>query len=144
MNWTGKTGTSCPKNRRRTGNPDGKGKEMPEIDATNPLWNDHSYCRNAVMDEGRLLRYVRDQDDELCMLAVQNDPMALEFVKKQSPKLCRMAVENNPRALKFVRQQSEFLCRLALRRDVMAADYIAGEYRYLLTESEEAYDYGED
>jgi len=109
------------------------------IEKDSPRWNDRSFCLDAVTEDGLLLQYVPDlnQDDEVCLAAVKKNPDALQFVRRQTPRLCRTAIERDPLALKHVRQQNEFLCRLAMEQDPLAEAYVAGEFRYLLTERED-------
>src|SRR3989339_112885 len=71
------------------------------------VWDDESYCKDAVQQNGMSLQFVKEQTEEICKLAVQQDNNALQFVKEQTEVICKIAVQQDGCALQFVKEQTE-------------------------------------
>ena len=81
----------------------------------NSKWSNEDYCLAKVEYDGRLLKNVINQTENLCLVAVrQNGRFALQYVKHQTEKICKVALRQNGNALQFVKNQTEELCKLAV------------------------------
>ena len=58
----------------------------------------------AVEKEGLLLRYVKDQTEEICLAAVTQDGRSLQFVIIQTDQICLAAVAEDMSALRYVNE----------------------------------------
>lgn len=59
-----------------------------------------------VKQNGDILRYVRDQTEEICLLAVKQDGHALYHVRNQTKEICLEAVKQNGYALMYVENKT--------------------------------------
>ena len=50
-------------------------------------WHLHSYCLEAVKEDGFTLQLVKEQTEEICLAAVRQDGRALEYVKVLTDKI---------------------------------------------------------
>ena len=88
------------------------------------LWLDTTFTTKSVQHKGNVLKYVKDQTEEICRLAVQQNGCALMYVKEQKEELCRLAVKKNGFALQYVNEQTEELCRLAVQQNGIALQFV--------------------
>ena len=79
---------------------------------------------NIVKKNGLMIKYIKDQTEEICKLAVQEDANALPYVKKQTEEICKLAVQRNGEALKYVKEQTEEICILAVKKDANILPYV--------------------
>jgi hypothetical protein len=56
----------------------------------------------AVNQNGRALKYVKDQAEGICIAAVNQNGRALEYVKDQTPAICMAAINQNNGAEEYV------------------------------------------
>ncbi len=89
----------------------------------------------AVKQNGRVLKYVKNQTPELCMEAVKNYGHALEFVQKQTPEICMEAVKENGYALQYVWNQTPELCLAAVKQNGCALHYVKNQTPKLCMEA---------
>lgn len=92
----------------------------------------HDYLKKAVLNNGRVLRYIDDQTEEMCLSVikprscmkfirvftdavknkmVETDGMYLKYINKthQTRELCEKAVEQNPLAVKYAFYKNEIV-----------------------------------
>jgi hypothetical protein len=88
-------------------------------------WTNYDLCKKLVSQNGRLLRYVKEQTEDLCKIAVkQAGSDTLKIVKPQTDQICEVAVQQNGNALRFVKHQTNRICELAIRQDSHALIYV--------------------
>ena len=91
--------------------------------------NDKQYIlhKQSVMPDGRCLRYILVQTEELCLLAVEQNPLALEFIEVQTYEMCLLAVKRNGLTLMWVDNQTLELCLEAVANNIAAIKYVDGD-----------------
>ncbi len=105
------------------------------------LFEHELFCKSAVQRDGHVLRYVKEQTEEICKLAVQQHGMALKYVKNQTDEICKLAVQQQGCALKHVKEQTDEICKLAMKQNRLATKYIKKtiilELKYITNQTEE-------
>jgi hypothetical protein len=82
--------------------------EKPTKTVPKELWNNYSFCKKAVSNDGAALEFVPENLPEyysLCEKALSNDGFAIKYVSENIPEyysLCYKAVSNDGAALKDV------------------------------------------
>jgi hypothetical protein len=66
------------------------------------MWDVKSFCLNAVRQDGLLLRFVRNQTEEVIRAALLQNGMALKYVKDPTQEMCLLAMQQNARAFQLV------------------------------------------
>jgi hypothetical protein len=89
-------------------------------------WGDNQVCKKIISKNGDLLRYVKNQTEEICIMAVieRNFFDTLKWVKNQTNSICEAAVTRNGHALQFVKHQTDYICELAVQQDGYALVYV--------------------
>ena len=59
----------------------------------------------AVRQYGCVLKYVKEQTEEICLIAVQQSGKTLEYVKEQTEEICLTAVQQYSWVLKYVKDE---------------------------------------
>lgn len=72
---------------------------------------------------GDMLKYLKEQTEEICLRAVQQNGNALEYVKKQTEEICMEAVKQNGVALRYVEEQTFEICFAAVSQTKNALEY---------------------
>mgnify|MGYP000317113444 CR=1 FL=1 len=81
-------------------------------------------CRVAIEKNPYALSYIRNQTEEMCLLAMKKDSMMLEWIKNQTEELCLSAVRRNPDAISVIKNQTKTLCRIAVEKKPSTLGYI--------------------
>lgn len=66
---------------------------------------DDNFWINMVHNNGLLLKFVKQQNEEICKSAVNQEGFALQYVKNQTFEICRLAVQQNYEAICFADPQ---------------------------------------
>ena len=90
------------------------------------IWekNASGFIFSVSFNNAHLLRFVKDQTDEICKCAVQKDCYALRFVKDQTDEICELVVCKNGIALQYVKNQTNRLCELAVSQEGTTLQYV--------------------
>ena len=88
------------------------------------LWNDDTFIKHAVQQDGCVLQHAKHQTPELCLAAVQQNGLALQYVKRQTPTLCLAAVQEDGLALQYVKHQTYDICLTAGQENVQSLKYV--------------------
>ncbi len=56
----------------------------------------------VVKINGHMLKYIREQTQDICLAAVRENGDALKYVREQTQEICLVAVKQIPRALLYV------------------------------------------
>ena len=91
------------------------------------IWTNDELCKQAIIHNACLLRFVTDQTDEICKLAVQQTPSALRYVKNQTEAICETAVIKDGYALQYVLSQTDHLCTLAVKQNGLALHLVKNQ-----------------
>lgn len=101
--------------------------------AIEKMFDNQTKCREAVQEDGRNIRYVIDQTDELCKLAMnsrspgyRHSSRNIKYIRNQTPELCFMSLHYSPYNLKYIRPefQTKEICEVALRTSGYMIRYI--------------------
>jgi hypothetical protein len=96
--------------------------------------NEKAYIA-AVKYHDLLLRYVKDQTENICIAAVEYNSSEFEYVKNQTEKICMAAVQWNGLALKYVRNQTENICMAAVQQNGLALKYVRNQTEKICIEA---------
>lgn len=103
---------------------------------------DDSFWINMLVNDGKMLRYVKTQTNEICRLAVKQNGLAIQYVNDPSlftEALCKTALRQNGYALQYIKQLSllnEELCTIAIKHNPFAIRFIEHTIRkFILTEA---------
>jgi len=94
-------------------------------------WNDKTFCKIAVQQNGLALEYVINQTEKICKLAVQKNGLALQYVIVQTKEICNFAIQQNAFALKYVIFQNNELCKLAVKQNGLSLYYVETQTKEL-------------
>jgi uncharacterized membrane protein len=78
----------------------------------------------AVRADGRALRYIKPQTDEIALAAVINNGKALRYVVNQTPEICLEAVSESGMALEFVKNKTEEIALAAVIQNGYALEFV--------------------
>jgi hypothetical protein len=81
-----------------------------------------------------LLKYVKNQTEEICLIAVEYEGFMLEYVKNQTEKICLAAVKEFGFALRLVERQTEEICLAALKEDPNSICFVKIKLNHHVTE----------
>jgi hypothetical protein len=88
-------------------------------------------CLAAVRANGWALQYVKNQTPEICLQAVKlnnsgvfGSSLCLEYVKSQTPEICLAAVQSDGHALQYVNDHTDTICMAAVKRTGDALQYV--------------------
>nr|QBK87597.1 MAG: protein of unknown function DUF4116 [Marseillevirus LCMAC201] len=73
---------------------------------------------------GEVLKYVKEQTEEICLAAVKVNGLALKYVKVQTEEICLAAVQEYGRALESVKEQTSEICLAAVQRYGWALEFV--------------------
>ena len=81
-----------------------------------------------LSQNGMVLKFVKNQTEEICTIAVKQNSFALSYVKQQTEKLCKIAVKNDTTGdvLNYVedRFKTKELCTLAVKQNGYALRFV--------------------
>ena len=87
----------------------------------------NSLLIKAISKNGMLLKYVKNQTEELCLAAVKQNGIALVYVTNQTETICLGAVKENGIALQYVKDQTEAICLAAVQRNGFALKFVKNQ-----------------
>ena len=58
-------------------------------------WYINDYCLEAVKQSWLVLRYVRNQTEEICLAAVKQNGYAIQYVHNRTEEICLEAVKQD-------------------------------------------------
>jgi hypothetical protein len=114
-------------------------RELPKV--LRNLTIEYSNIKQLLVDlhivscNGLLLKFAKEQTEEICLEAVKNNGLALEFVENQTEEICLEAVKNNGLALEFVENQTEELCLEAVKNNGFAILQVENKTRQICLEA---------
>lgn len=73
--------------------------------------------KHIIKKHVHLIKYVKNQTEDMQLLAVEVEPMLLGDLKKPSDKVIEKAIIKNPYAIMYVKNQTEEMCKLAISID---------------------------
>ena len=84
------------------------------------IWSDNTLCKLAVQYDGYLLRFVKNQTEEICKLALQKVPASLQYIKEQTDEQCEFVIKKDGTVLQYIKNQTDTLCKLAVIQNGIA------------------------
>ena len=78
----------------------------------------------AVKQDWNVLKYIKEQTEEMCIEAVKQNWYALKYVKEQTESICIEAVKQDWHALQYVKEQTESICIEAVKESWYALRYV--------------------
>jgi hypothetical protein len=77
---------------------------------------------------GKLIKKVHYQTEELCMIAAEQCPMCIKHIQNQTYDICMMAIKHDPNAIQYVKNQNDHtyieLCMIAIENSPFALKYM--------------------
>ena len=108
---------------------------IEKFDSIDSYWNIYNFCVTALKQNGRALKYVKDQSPVLSMEAVKQNGIALEYVKDQFPELLMEAVKQNGHAIQYVKDQYPGVLLEAVKQNGHALYHIKDQFPELCLEA---------
>ena len=99
-------------------------KEFDDIDDV--FWID------ILPKNAEVLKYIKNQTEELCILAVKKLGCAFKYVNEQfrTEDMCILAIKHNGWTFEYMKEyQTERICRLAVQRNNKALEYVNEEFK---------------
>ena len=72
-------------------------------------------CLEAVRENGRNLKYIKNQTPEICIEALKECPYVFSYVRNQTPEICELAVKLAVHNFDYVRNPTFDLFCLAMK-----------------------------
>jgi hypothetical protein len=100
-------------------------------------WNNTQFCLEAVKQNGKTLRYVREKTEEIRLEAVKENGLVLEYIRdlEQTEQICLEAVKQIGLALQFVKEQTEQICIEAVKEDGMSIKHVKEQTEQICLEA---------
>ena len=57
---------------------------------------------SQLSNDGMLIRYISNPDEDMCMTAVKQNGLAIQYIKKPSLDVCLAAIDNDVKSFKFI------------------------------------------
>lgn len=80
--------------------------------------------KHLIKKHVHLIKYVKNQTEDMQLLAVEVDPMLLGDLKKPTDKVIEKAISKDPYAIMYVKNQTEDMCKLAISIKPYAIRYV--------------------
>jgi hypothetical protein len=99
------------------------------------IWNNTDYQLSAIKQSEYVLKYIKNQTDEICLEAVKQNGYALRHVSKQTNEICLAAVNQEGDTLSAVENQTDEICLAAVRQNGFAIQYVKNQTNELCLEA---------
>lgn len=64
---------------------------------------------NAVKKESLLLKYIKDQTEEMCLESIKQNPFTIYYVNEQLDEICREALRQNKNTIEYIKDKEKYL-----------------------------------